>query len=53
MAREVSETFERGECKVVGGEGEVTDHVRQMLIRRSQLHPVMKAAAAGGKRMAT
>jgi hypothetical protein len=27
--------------------------VRQMLIRRSQLHPVTMAAAAGGKMMAT
>lgn len=26
--------------------------VRQILIRRSQLQPVMKAAAAGGKMMA-
>jgi hypothetical protein len=27
--------------------------VRQMLIRRSQLQPVMNATAAGGKKMAT
>lgn len=27
--------------------------VKHMLMRRSQLHPVMKAAAAGGNRMAT
>jgi len=27
--------------------------VRQMLIKRSQLQPVIKAAAAGGKRIAT
>ena len=27
--------------------------VKRMLIRRSQLHPVMKAAAAGGKIIAT
>ena len=27
--------------------------VRQMLIRRSQLHPATMAAAAGGKMMAT
>ena len=27
--------------------------VKRMLIRRSQLHPVMNAAAAGGNRIAT
>lgn len=30
-----------------------THQVRRMLIRRSQLHPAMKAAAAGGNRIAT
>ena len=40
--------------KTTRREGKKGTHmVRQMLMSRSQLQPVMNAAAAGGKRMAT
>lgn len=52
---EVSETAERRESATGYNDMEErgTYIVKRMLMSKSQLHPVMKAAAAGGNKIAT